>query len=198
MGRRIVGIVGSYRKGGTIDNAVSEILDAARGAGAQTETIYLLDRHVEFCTNCRSCTQQPGSTRGKCVQDDDMGSLLDRLEEADAIVLGAPVNCFQVNALFKRFQERLICYTYWPWGQAGPRMRTKTSRRDAVLVTSSAMPAFMGRIATGAIRSLRITAANLGARKAGTLYVGMAAGREHQPLREKTRMKARRLGERLA
>ncbi|MEM8613278.1 MAG: NAD(P)H-dependent oxidoreductase [Cyanobacteria bacterium P01_H01_bin.105] len=61
----IIGIVGSYRKHGTIDTAVSEILEAAAQKGAHTEKIYLQDQHIEFCINCRHCLQTPD--RSECV-----------------------------------------------------------------------------------------------------------------------------------
>ena len=46
----------------------------------------------EFCTNCRTCIQAPGETRGKCVLDDDMEPLLTEIKNADSVVLGASVN----------------------------------------------------------------------------------------------------------
>lgn len=67
MARKVVAIVGSYRKGGTVDTAVDAVLAGAREHGAETKKIYLIDQHIEYCRNCRSCTQDPGETRGKCV-----------------------------------------------------------------------------------------------------------------------------------
>ena len=52
---RVTAIVGTYRKGGIIDTAVDEILDSASQSGAEVKKIYLLDKHIEFCTNCRTC-----------------------------------------------------------------------------------------------------------------------------------------------
>ncbi len=155
MGKRILGIVGSYRKNGTIDALVSEILSSAETQGAITEKIYLLDKHIEFCTNCRMCTQQRGNDRGVCCHSDDMTDILDRYETADGLVIGAPVNCYNLNALTRRFMERFVCFTYWPWGQPGYKLRMKSRGKKAVLITSSAMPAPMGRIFTGAPRSPR-------------------------------------------
>jgi len=57
MAKKIVAVVGSYRKGGVIDSLVTEVLSAAKEQGAQTSRLYLVDKHIEFCTNCRSCTQ---------------------------------------------------------------------------------------------------------------------------------------------
>ena len=54
--KKVLGIVGSYREGGTVDTAVDDILAAAADEGATTEKILLKNRYVEFCTNCPSCT----------------------------------------------------------------------------------------------------------------------------------------------
>jgi multimeric flavodoxin WrbA len=66
MSSKVVAIVGSYRKGGAIDAAVEAILEGAREKGAQTHTLYLTEQHIEFCTHCRQCAQEPGEERGKC------------------------------------------------------------------------------------------------------------------------------------
>jgi len=50
-----IGIVGSYRKQGVIDTAVSEVLSALQNLGVEIKKIYLLDYNIEFCTNCRTC-----------------------------------------------------------------------------------------------------------------------------------------------
>jgi multimeric flavodoxin WrbA len=198
MAKKIVAILGSYRKGGIIDQAVTEILHSAEAGGAQTTKIYLLDKRIGFCTNCRSCTQAPGAPRGKCVQQDDMESILLEIEAADAIVLGAPVNFFNINALTRRFMERLVCCVYWPWGQMSPTLRIKDRRKKAVLVTSSAMPGFMVRLFTGAVRALKIMAQTLGAKTDKVLIVGLAAGEQTPRLSARQARKAQAIGSRLA
>lgn len=197
MERRVLGIVGSYRRGGIVDQAVSEVLEAAREAGAATEKVYLLDCDIAFCDNCRGCTQAPGEAPGFCVHRDGMSGLIERIEAADTLVLGTPVNFSAVTALFKRFQERLVCYAYWPWGQAAPKMRRPGMRKEAVLVTASAMPGLMARLTTGAMRSLKFAARTVGARPVARLYVGLAAGRKEQPLSAGAVARARRAGKRL-
>ncbi|HYE24956.1 MAG TPA: flavodoxin family protein [Clostridia bacterium] len=195
---KVVAIVGTYRKGGTVDLAVDAVLDAARERGAETSKIYLLDKHIEFCTNCRSCTQQPGERRGRCVINDEMDAVLNEIESADALVLGAPVNAFNVTAIFRRFMERLVCFAHWPWGMNAPQTRSKKSTRKAVLITSTAMPGMFIPLATGAPRALKTAATLLGARPVGKLWIGLAAGRPKQELPQKVLAKARRIGASLA
>jgi NAD(P)H-dependent FMN reductase len=198
MGSKVVAIVGSYRKGGTVDNAVEAVLEGAREKGAETHTIYLSGQHIEFCTNCRECTQKPGLERGKCKQQDDLEAMLEEIEAADAVVLGSPVNCYNVTALFRRFMERLVGYCSWPWGQPAPKMRRKETSRKAVLVASAAMPGFLIPLATGAARALRVAAKMLGARPVGKLWIGLVAGEPQHALPARTRERARRMGWKLA
>ena len=198
MSKKIVAIVGSYRKGGTIDAAVECILAGAREKGAKTHTVYLTDQHIEFCTNCRTCVQSPGGERGKCPQQDDMASMLTEIEAADAVVLASPVNCYNVTAIFRRFLERLVGCVYWPWGQTSPKMRSKVRTMQAVLVASSAMPGFMIPLFTSTATALRDAAKMLGAKPVSTLWIGLAAGQPHQPLSSRTLKRARRMGMKLA
>lgn len=196
--KKIVAVVGSYRKGGIIDSAVDQVLAAAAEQGARVSKIYLLDKHIEFCSNCRRCTQEQGDRRGYCAIRDDMAGVLDELESADGIVLGSPINFFSVTALTKRFVERLVCYAWWPWGGRVPKMRSSKRPRSAVLLLSCAMPAFMARLLGGAPRVLKTAAAILGARIVGLLIIGQVAQQEHETLPDRARNKARQLGVKLA
>ena len=198
MRARVVAVVGSYRNGGVTDRAVDAVLEGARILGAQTRTFYLAEQHIEFCRNCRECTQGPGVERGPCKQNDNLETILKEIEAADAVVLASPVNYYNVTALFRRFLERLLGYTYWPWGQNGPSLRNKRQPRKAVLVAAAGMPGFLIPLATGAARALGLAARMVGARPVGKLWVGLAAGEARPTLSAGTVERARRLGARLA
>jgi multimeric flavodoxin WrbA len=195
---KITAIVGTYRKGGVIDQATDEILASARRHGAETEKIYLLDKHIEFCTNCRQCTQLEGPQRGKCSINDDMGGVLDLIENSSAIVLASPMNFWTVTALMKRFIERLVCYSYWPWGRHAPKLRNKRKDRKAAVVFSSAAPAIIVRLLTRISGLLKTAAAVLGARTVGVLSIGLIADKADPELSGRAKEKARKLGQRLA
>lgn len=198
MSKKIVAVVGSYRRGGAIDTAVEAILEGARKRGASTQTVILTEKHIEFCRNCRSCVQKPGPERGKCVQQDDMESLLTEIETADAVVLASPVNFGNVTAVFRRFMERALGAAYWPWNQAGPSRRSKIRPLKAVLVASSGMPAPLMLLFTGAATALRATAKMLGAKSVGNLWIGLAAGKPDYRLSARKLERARQLGAKLA
>jgi NAD(P)H-dependent FMN reductase len=198
MAAKVVAIVGTYRKGGVTDSAVDAVLAGAKEAGADVAKIYLLDQHIEFCRNCRACTQQQAPVRGNCVIEDDMESILSQIDAADALVLGAPVNFFNVTAVFRIFMERLVSYSYWPWSAKAPAVRKPTKQKKAVLVTSAAMPTFLIRWATGAPRALKATANVLGAKSVKKIVIGFAAQKPEAELPKRVLLRARKLGQQLA
>jgi multimeric flavodoxin WrbA len=195
---KVTAIVGTYRKGGIVDQAVEAILTSAKEANAEISKIYLIDKHVEFCTNCRSCTQLQGSMPGQCVIDDDMSGILAEVQRADAIILASPMNFWTVTALMKRFIERLVCFAYWPWGKAAPKVRNARKTKRAVLVSASACPAILARLFTKMHGLMRGVAGLLGAKTVGVLCIGFAATKQSQSLPPRALKKARRLGKKLA
>jgi multimeric flavodoxin WrbA len=194
---KIVAIVGSYRRSGTIESAVEAVLQGAREKGALTHTIHLTDLHIEYCKNCRQCTQTPGLERGACCHEDGMEQILAEIEAADAVVLASPLNYGNTTAAFRAFMERLIGFAYWPWSQAMPKMRRKKATRKAVLVASSAMPGFLIPLLTGTGNALRTTAKMLGAKPVGKLWIGLSAQEPDQQLSAKNLLRARRMGAKL-
>ena len=199
MPKTIVAIVGSYRKGGVIDTVVDEILRAAQDSGVQTTKIYLIDKRIEFCTNCRACAQNPGKVRGNCRHKDDLVEILDQVDFADGLILASPINFYNVTAVTRRFMERLIVYGYWPWGSGAPKFRIAKSNKKAVLVTSSAAPAFIGRFFfRSALGALKATAQCFGAEIIAKLYFGMVAQQPDAALNQKEIKRAYNAGIKLA
>ena len=195
---KVTAILGTYRKDGVIDSAVEEILASAREAGAETTKIYLIDRNIEFCTNCRVCTQQEGDSRGRCLLQDDIHGLLDELERSDAIVLASPMNFYTVTAVMKRFIERLVCYAFWPWGKMAPKIRNGRKPKRAVVVAASAAHALLARLMTRMVGLMKSCARLLGAKTVDVLFIGLAAGDPKADIGARARKRARRLGKKLA
>ncbi|NIM73362.1 MAG: flavodoxin family protein [Gammaproteobacteria bacterium] len=195
---RILVINGSYRDDGTTDQVVDALAEAVVLAGAELETVCLRDQPIEFCLNCRECTQKPGETPGECVLNDGMQALIDKIERADGYVLASPTNFGSVTAVFKRFMERLVAYAYWPWGNDYPTLRkTHAPRKKAVLVSSCAAPGILGRWIFGTHAQLRTTARTIGADPVGTLFTGLAASEPDAKIPQQVKAKAQALAEKL-
>ncbi len=130
--------------------------------------------------------------------DDDMEKLLTEIDGADGIILASPINDWTVTAIMKRFLERLAVYAYWPWEQPGPKLRIKTRGKKAIIVTSSACPAIIGRFLMPSARQiLKAMAESIGARVIKSLYFGMVCKEEKQRLNNRQLAAAYRAAEML-
>jgi multimeric flavodoxin WrbA len=83
---KIIGIVGSPRTNGNTETITRIALQAAEEEGAETELITLAGKEIQPCDGCRVCRQT-----GKCRITDDLPPILEKMVEADGIILATPV-----------------------------------------------------------------------------------------------------------
>ena len=102
MAIHVLGISGSPRIGATHRLVQAALLGACEVPGTTTEFVSLDGKEIHGCTGCGQCARL-----GRCVIEDDMQPLYDRLVAADAIILGTPVYYGSASALAKAFMERV-------------------------------------------------------------------------------------------
>jgi len=83
---KIIGVVGSPRKGGNTEYSVKKALEAASEDGAETELISLADKEIKPCDACLAC-----KTIMECKIQDDFNPIFEKMAEADGIILASPV-----------------------------------------------------------------------------------------------------------
>jgi len=99
---KVLAIGGSPRGLKSQTNRLTEaLLAAAKEKGAETDFIDLGQAKLKFCGACEACHRGP-----KCVLDDDGNGIMDRMLEADGIVLATPVYLDQVTAQMKTLLDR--------------------------------------------------------------------------------------------
>jgi multimeric flavodoxin WrbA len=81
---------------------VTGVLDGARQAGADVTFIDLCSLDIGYCTACGTCY-----AKGECIHDDDFPALLEKMLDADGIVLGSPNYINQVTAQLKTMLDRM-------------------------------------------------------------------------------------------
>jgi multimeric flavodoxin WrbA/putative sterol carrier protein len=103
---KILAIQGSPRpKASNTGILLQEFLKGAQSQGAETETVYLKEKEIHSCVGCYTCWAK---TPGVCVFKDDMPGLLEKVKGCDILVYATPLYNFNVTALTKAFQERLL------------------------------------------------------------------------------------------
>ena len=86
---KVLLINGSPHKEGNTYVALNEVAKTLKEQGVETEIAWIGVKPVRGCISCGNCKQ---SGSGKCVFNDDIcNEMIDKLNAADALVVGAPV-----------------------------------------------------------------------------------------------------------
>ncbi|MBQ9777944.1 MAG: flavodoxin family protein [Clostridia bacterium] len=104
--KNVLIISSSPRKNGNSELLCKEFYEGAVEAGHNAELVRLAEKQIGYCKGCYVCRK-----RGKCVQDDDMMPLLEKIKAADVLVLASPVYFYSMTAQLKTFIDRLF-YVY--------------------------------------------------------------------------------------
>ncbi len=120
---KVLGLVGSPRKGSNTDLLVSAILEGAARNKHKTEKVFLYSVEIDPCVDCRACKKG----KHQCALKDGMATLYQKLEAADVIVFGTPLYWYGPSAKMKLLLDRLRPYI------ASKRLKGK----KAVLVVPS-------------------------------------------------------------
>ncbi|MCW4010162.1 MAG: flavodoxin family protein [Candidatus Bathyarchaeota archaeon] len=103
---KVLGLVGSPRKGGNTDLLVSAVLYGAGAGGHEIEKINLYDIDILPCMDCKGCKKG----NFQCALKDGMKKLYPKLEEADVLVFGTPLYWYGSTAKMKLMVDRLRPY----------------------------------------------------------------------------------------
>ncbi len=104
--KKVIGIVGSPRREGNVSATVNEVLKGVTEKGASTKVYYVNEMDIKGCQNCMNCRKD-----GMCTIDDAMGSIIEDIKDADAVVIGSPVYIWQVSGQTKVFMDRMYPLT---------------------------------------------------------------------------------------
>jgi len=105
---KVLAFNGSPRKNWNTATLLNKALEGAAAQGAETELVHLYDLNYKGCYSCFACKTRGGASYGKCAAKDDLAPILNRVEEADAIILGSPIYYGHVSGEMKSFLERLL------------------------------------------------------------------------------------------
>jgi multimeric flavodoxin WrbA len=101
---KVVAFNGSARKGGNTAILLRYVLAELEKAGIQTELVELSGAKIHGCLACRKCSAKKD---GRCSQSNDMGNVyIEKMAEADGILLGSPTYVADVTPEIKALMDR--------------------------------------------------------------------------------------------
>ena len=105
---KVMAINGSPRKKWNTATLLEKALEGAASEGAETELILLYDLDFKGCKSCFSCKVKGGKSFARCSIKDELTPVLERLENADAVILGSPIYLGNSTGEMRSFMERYV------------------------------------------------------------------------------------------
>jgi len=101
---KVVAFNGSPNKNGNTAGSLNTVLAELDKQGIATETIHVGKKKIRGCIACYGCVQNRNE---KCVTEDDpVNEWIQKMKEADGILLGSPVYFSGVAGTMKSFLDR--------------------------------------------------------------------------------------------
>lgn len=103
MSKKVLILSGSPRKDGNSDILCDQFAKGATEVGHTVEKIRVAEKNIGYCTGCYAC-----KSTGKCAIQDDMAEVLQKMIDADVIVLASPVYFYSIDAQLKTVIDRTV------------------------------------------------------------------------------------------
>lgn len=103
MNKQVLILSGSPRRKGNSDTLCDEFMRGALDGGNVAEKVFLKDCKINYCSGCGVC-----NSTHKCVQHDDMADILEKMVNADVIVMATPVYFYTMDGQMKTLIDRTV------------------------------------------------------------------------------------------
>jgi len=100
---------GSPKSGGNTAMALKEMENVFSAEGIEVELIQIGSREIRGCSGCGTCYRS-----GKCIYDDLVNELAEKLKSCDGLVIGSPVYYASANGTLIALLDRLFYSIRYP------------------------------------------------------------------------------------
>ena len=102
MGKKILIVSTSLRKGSNSDALAEEFAKGAKQAGHEVEKVSLIGKNIQFCNGCLVCQETK-----RCVIHDDADKLVqEKMLYADVLVFATPIYYYEMCGQMKTLLDR--------------------------------------------------------------------------------------------
>ncbi len=149
MAVKVLGILGSPRRGGNTEILLDQALAGARSQGAETEKLILNELDITPCQSCDKCMKT-----GECATDDDMSLVYPKLGAADCLILASPIFFCSLTAQAKLMIDR--CQSIWA-AKSIPGHQVAKRRRRGLFISTAAGDSSQFQAAMPVVKALFAT-----------------------------------------
>lgn len=100
--KKVIVISTSLRAHSNSDMLADKFVEGALQAGHEVEKISLIGKDIRFCHGCLACQKL-----GKCVINDDVDGIMQKVLHADVVVWATPIYYFEMSGQMKVLIDRM-------------------------------------------------------------------------------------------
>ena len=108
MSKKVIILNASPRKNWNTAKMLKEAQKGAESVGADVEYIDLINLNYKGCISCFACKKIGNTTGGLCAYKDDLRPILEKILNADALIMGTPIYYSYQTGMFRNVLERLF------------------------------------------------------------------------------------------
>jgi multimeric flavodoxin WrbA len=133
---KVIAINGSPRKKGNTSILIQTVFEELNAQGIETAEINVGVKTFRGCMACMKCAE---NLDGHCIiKNDNLNDIIDKMREADGIILGSPVYCADLSGQMKTFIDRVSLVS----AVNGDIMRRKVGAAVMAVRRAGALSAF--------------------------------------------------------
>ena len=106
--KKVIILNGSPRKNWNTAKMLKEAQKGAESVGAEVEYIDLVNLNYKGCMSCFACKRKGSTTNGLCAFKDDLRPVLEKIINADAVIIGSPIYYSFPTGMFRNLLERML------------------------------------------------------------------------------------------
>lgn len=99
----VIAINGSPKEKGNTYHALKVVTEELDKQGINTEIVHIGDKIIRGCLACGACGKNQNE---KCVLEDDVNIMIQKMKAADGIIIGSPVYYASIAGTMKSFLDR--------------------------------------------------------------------------------------------
>ena len=131
--KKVIILNGSPRKNWNTHKMCASFANGVKESGAEAEIINLYDIDFKGCRSCFACKSKAGKNFGRCSYPDELTPILDKISQADGVVLATPIYFGDITGVARSFMERLF-FPFFEYKEGFPSIAPK-KLKTAVIYT---------------------------------------------------------------
>lgn len=132
---KVVAFNGSPKKEGNTYTAIRLVADKLEEQNIDVEIVHVGNKVIRGCMACNKCVKNQNE---RCIVDDEVNDWIQKMKEADGIIIGSPTHYAAIGGTMKSFLDR----AFYVMGMNKNMLRSKVGASVVAVRRSGGIPTF--------------------------------------------------------